>query len=306
MERTTSVSWAFTEEKIRRRVNEVREAAIRDRLPLAPIRYKIADLSPSVAASPDLDDSGWLTLPADNAWGTQPEITAWLRAKVTLPERWQGERVQIRVRPRDCEVLAYVDGKPNQAFDGAHHDLLLTPKAQPGLSYSLALKAYSGLPSTGETNPYFGLPPAKDHHLAEAEVRWIDEATYQLGFDLAFAFESALTLDKNSREYSTILNAVDQATNLLDFRQGSHSEEFYESAAKAQSFLKKELYGKYHASEFAPTLWANGHAHIDTAWLWRLAHTREKCGRTFSTVLEMMRQYPATNSPARSPSSINT
>lgn len=28
------------------------------------------------------------------------------------------------------------------------------------------------------------------------------------------------------------------------------------------------------------------------AWLWRLKHTREKCARSFSTVLRLMERYP--------------
>lgn len=35
-----------------------------------------------------------------------------------------------------------------------------------------------------------------------------------------------------------------------------------------------------------------GHAHIDLAWLWPLAETRRKIRRTFSTVLNLMDQYP--------------
>src|SRR5699024_5950059 len=35
-----------------------------------------------------------------------------------------------------------------------------------------------------------------------------------------------------------------------------------------------------------------GHTHIDTAWLWRLRHTREKCARSFSTVNRLMEEYP--------------
>jgi len=36
-----------------------------------------------------------------------------------------------------------------------------------------------------------------------------------------------------------------------------------------------------------------GHAHIDTAWLWTLEETRRKVKRTFATVTELMRRYPA-------------
>lgn len=37
---------------------------------------------------------------------------------------------------------------------------------------------------------------------------------------------------------------------------------------------------------------ATGHAHIDVAWLWTLGQTVRKTGRTFSTALHLMDQYP--------------
>ncbi|MGE4197372.1 MAG: hypothetical protein AB7G11_09660, partial [Phycisphaerales bacterium] len=37
---------------------------------------------------------------------------------------------------------------------------------------------------------------------------------------------------------------------------------------------------------------AIGHAHIDTAWLWRLSETRRKCLRTFSTALRLIESNP--------------
>ncbi|KHF35655.1 Mannosylglycerate hydrolase [Paenibacillus sp. P1XP2] len=41
-----------------------------------------------------------------------------------------------------------------------------------------------------------------------------------------------------------------------------------------------------------PQITAVGHCHIDVAWLWRLQHTREKSGRSFSTVLTLMDRFP--------------
>ena len=35
-----------------------------------------------------------------------------------------------------------------------------------------------------------------------------------------------------------------------------------------------------------------GHTHIDTAWLWRLKHAREKASRSFSSVLRLMEEFP--------------
>ena len=51
----------------------------------------------------------------------------------------------------------------------------------------------------------------------------------------------------------------------------------------------------FTASSAAATLRqlaASGIAHIDVAWLWTLAQTREKAQRSFSTVAALMKQYP--------------
>src|SRR5205807_3707681 len=37
---------------------------------------------------------------------------------------------------------------------------------------------------------------------------------------------------------------------------------------------------------------AVGHAHIDTAWLWPLERTQQKCLHTFATACSLMDQYP--------------
>ena len=45
-------------------------------------------------------------------------------------------------------------------------------------------------------------------------------------------------------------------------------------------------------TEAKPTISAIGHMHIDIAWLWRVAHTRDKAGRSFATALALMQEYP--------------
>ncbi|MCJ7736398.1 MAG: alpha-mannosidase, partial [Anaerolineae bacterium] len=42
----------------------------------------------------------------------------------------------------------------------------------------------------------------------------------------------------------------------------------------------------------APLLYAFGHSHIDVAWLWPLAETERKAGRTLSTQLALLDEYP--------------
>jgi alpha-mannosidase len=41
-----------------------------------------------------------------------------------------------------------------------------------------------------------------------------------------------------------------------------------------------------------PLISAVGHTHLDVGWLWRVMHTRDKTGRSFATVLNLMTEYP--------------
>ena len=41
-----------------------------------------------------------------------------------------------------------------------------------------------------------------------------------------------------------------------------------------------------------PLMYVFGHSHLDVAWVWPLAETERKCGRTFSTQLAHLDKYP--------------
>ena len=78
--------------------------------------------------------------------------------------------------------------------------------------------------------------------------------------------------------------------NLVDLRE-PYSDECMASVRAAQQYLDATvLSGNY--PEFGVNALCIGHTHIDVAWLWTLAQTREKVLRSFSTVLALMKKYP--------------
>ncbi|MBM3464294.1 MAG: alpha-mannosidase, partial [Armatimonadetes bacterium] len=282
------MSWAFTEEKIARQIADVQAAAVRERLPLGPIRVRVGALVEADAAHPDADDSGWAVLGADRTWGAEREVTAWLRTRVEVPFYWAGDTAVVHVEPFDAEILVYVDGVARQAFDAAHHELMLGDAA--GQSFLLAMEAYSGvfLPTT---NHNALATDGAEHRLVVAELRRVDEEMRGLARDMRFALESAQGMASAERRRAAVIEALDEATNRLDFRAGTNSDVFRASARAARQGLRSAL-ARIDFDPTVPTLWATGHAHIDTAWLWRLVHTRRKCARTFANVLDLMARYP--------------
>ncbi|BDI30852.1 alpha-mannosidase [Capsulimonas corticalis] len=280
------MSWRYTVEKIEKRVAELKRARVRASVPLGDWRKALGPIDGASAS--DFDDTGWDTFPALGSYEAR-EQTIWLRSAVTVPEAWTGQRVFLGLELAEAETLVWVDGVATQAIDLFHHDLLLTDSADGGRTYTLALECYTGL---GDQRFARVFTP-KTVEIKIAELQWIDTPTEALYYDMSVALESAKTMDGNGREYAVILEALDEATNILDFSRGVSDDVFYASAARAGEYLQANLYQKYHADpNFAPTIWATGHAHIDTAWLWRLAHTRQKIGRTFTTALTLMEQYP--------------
>lgn len=282
------MSWHFTAEKVSRRIDEVRKAMVRQRLPLEPFQ---------IVREGAGSNSGAETV---SAGGTYPacEETATLNGSVAIPTDWDSERVFLALDFSGAETLVYVDGAAAQAIDKQHHELLLADPSEPGRAYELSLAAYTGTVDAQKRGGWSGAGDAKisaasiQVNLQTAELQAIDRETEGLFYDMRVAFDCAKTMDANSREYVVIMNVLDKVTNLLDFRSGC-GDDFYASTAAAREYIQENLYRKYQADpDFAPTLWATGHAHIDTAWLWRLAHTRKKCERTFTTALAYMDQYP--------------
>ena len=93
--------------------------------------------------------------------------------------------------------------------------------------------------------------------------------------------------DKNRRDIEEILN---QTVNFLDLRT-PYSEEFYRTLDEASAYIEEALYSKRagYSDVIATCI---GHTHIDVAWWWTVAQTREKVARSFATVLKLMEEYP--------------
>lgn len=289
------MSWHFTNEKIRQRIDEIGGARVRRRQVLDGWTLTRGTQEHGPAPEGSVPDQ---TLASSGTYLAAHE-TVTLRRRVEVPDGWSGERLFLALETPGAETLVYVDGMPTQAIDKFHHELLLSDKAKGGHGYDITLAAYTGTTDSNTQAGWSGSGTARnvgdqvEVTLRLAELQAVDRDTEALFYDMKTAYEAALTMDANSRQYAAIIGVLDEATNILDFSRGTDDEAFYQSIAKAREYVQDNLFRKYQADpDFAPTLWATGHAHIDTAWLWPLAHTRQKIGRTFTTAVELMEQYP--------------
>lgn len=117
-----------------------------------------------------------------------------------------------------------------------------------------------------------------------------DSQIKKLYYDLYVPLCAALCQAPDSDEHVSIIKALDLALMELDLRKPK-SDLYYKSIDKTIDTLKEDFYEKI-CGENGKTVSCIGHTHIDIAWLWTLKQTREKAQRSFSTVLNLMEQYP--------------
>jgi alpha-mannosidase len=250
------------------------------RLPLD--EWRVRRVPVEGGESPSLDDSTWDIARVGQGF-TGPRERFWFRRRVVVPPEFAGRPVALSLKLADqhtiagAEGLVYVDGQPIQGIDRNHSEVLLAERGEAGREYAVAIYGFVGM--FRETLM-----------LREAALVTIDRPTESFYFGALAALQVVGVRPAESFDRVTLLNALDESENLVDWRFPG-SAEFYSSVARADELLRARLY-EHPSTCPRPKVTLVGHSHIDVAWLWTLAVTREKCGRTFSTVLKLMDQYP--------------
>ena len=174
------------------------------------------------------------------------------------------------------QMLFYLNGKIVQGVDVNHREILMSPRANAGEQYEIAILAYSG--------------SVPGDLIIRTELVQVDDAVEKAYYDFLVPVQAARLLKKPDEEnYRRILVKLGPAADALDLRE-PYSSRFYRSIEEMERIVKKEFYENVNTS--SPVVSAIGHTHIDIAWLWTVDQTREKAVRSFSTVLELMDRYP--------------
>ncbi|WP_026688380.1 alpha-mannosidase [Alteribacter aurantiacus] len=276
----------FSKEKLRSRIEELAEYRYRDKRHFQTFD-KIED-NGEVGTKPPTIRGSNNKMAIGDCW-TGRDKYLWLQTQSLIPHDWSGKKVLGLFdfgRTGSChnsgfESLLYLNGTPYQGVDSNHQEVFISDELV-GTEVSFQFRLWSGLEGGGK-------PVLQEHKIKKACITWLDEPTDDLYFTGLSLIDTVTELDENQSEYFKIIQLLDQSFLLIDWAYPG-SENFYRSVKEANDRLQSEL-GKVEKNH-AVTVRCIGHTHIDVAWLWRLKHTREKCARSFSTVLRLMEQYP--------------
>jgi alpha-mannosidase len=246
-------------------------------LPLSPWRFKEGEVLKGETV--DLDDSAWALFPVGGEWSTGP---AWFRYRVTVPQTIggydiRGARLRLRIRivgENPVHLTVFFNGE-KRAEGNDLDPIVVTESARPGDTFVIAVKAsvpggrtwvragqleVEAPPSRPDPRTFLQECQAADVLL---KVRPDDRSRWEPYLDAALR-----KLDLDALERGDQL-AFDQS-----LRQAR------EALAPIAPLLR----------EFA--IRAVGNSHIDLAWLWPWTETVEIVRDTFTTVLDLMNEFP--------------
>lgn len=204
----------------------------------------------------------------------------WLHLTLQTPKLPADREARLRVKTgregqwdaTNPQFTVYVDGVTTQALDTNHTWLPLESDRE----YDIYFYVYTGM--TG------------GHFEIHTTLETVDLKIEALYYDVLVPYESLAELTAGSLDYLKTRDALDKALMLLDLRH-VYSEDFYESVDAVLAWLKTNYYETLCGNS-ETVVSCVGHTHIDVAWLWTVAQTKEKAQRSFSTVLNLMRRYP--------------
>lgn len=254
-------------------LGHVRNAIHRQRYPLLDWRMK-EGIIPG-AERPDFKEKGWADIRVPFEWGRYDK-TVWFRSVWTVPEGSIGKPVGVRLSFPEAQL--YVNGEPYHGLDAHHCEVVLTEKSRRNQRFHLAVEAYSG---------------RTDHHhqFSVAECVEVDTTARTLYYGLKLLQELTKTLDHSSEEAAAVKELVRRTLIFLKYF-APDGEEYPNAIGRALQFLRTALGTEFRTS-IPGLVHLVGQSHIDVVWLWKLAETERKNGRTFSTVLRLLEQHPS-------------
>ena len=254
----------FVKERARQRVGEIEAAVFRARIPLGPLQFEQnGEPKGEVGIGFSWQEAG---------------AASWLRGRFVVPAEWEGERVGLWIDIAGGEPLLHLNGEPAQALDYNHRDVLLFETAGANETGDFAVECYA--PTRGATQT-----------VRAADLVLIDRAAYEYFHDFRVAVQMLDVLD-DTLAGQALRVALAQSMDAQGLTQGA-SAAFYASVAGARRALQTGFFERFPASDTdTPRMTLAGHSHLDLAYLRAIADTRKKTGRTFSTVLRLMDEFP--------------
>ncbi|MBS3733420.1 MAG: alpha-mannosidase [Phycisphaerae bacterium] len=228
-------------------------------------------------------DDDWWTIRFDQEWGG-PNYTAFFRRTAEVPKELDGKPLALRMFVQGDGLLR-VDGKPHHALDPFRFIVPLTDKATAGRRYELELETYinwhGGDPGQRVQRPnVFEL----------ADLASLDRDVWNVYWDLKAAEKLLDIPDVDEGMAAFVEHHLWEAMKLIPLQQDDPAAR-REAILAAGRAVRESIY-RAEGYRIPGRMNLVGHSHLDIVYMWPYREYVRKIGRTHSTQLRLMEQYP--------------
>ncbi|ORY35984.1 hypothetical protein BCR33DRAFT_722459 [Rhizoclosmatium globosum] len=225
--------------------------------------------------------------------------TFWFKVSIEIPADFEGHQVLFEFDSGTELMIWSTDGVPITGLTGGdndedrHVDYLLAENAVAGQKFELCLEmacnGRNGINNTDipepDMNKYWQL------RMADISVR------NKLAQELLMYFKLLLQLVKDTPQEwqinSDALYCGDSIMNAFRLDDDEEEHEGFEMAlAEAHGIAVKFFADHQKGGRSLHQIYAIGHCHIDTAWLWPYDETKRKSGRSWARQITFMKRNP--------------
>ncbi|WP_353949079.1 alpha-mannosidase [Sporolactobacillus sp. Y61] len=214
----------------------------------------------------------------------------WLKFSLSVPHLQDGQHYVLHMdlgrtgegNNSGFEGLVFVNGHPRQAVDSNHEDAYFDHTFS-NSQLDVNIKLWTGLEGGG-------VPVIQHYVLRALAVGIIPQSVVDCFDYLRNIVDVIQEMDDDEPLKYAYINLVKQI--IKRFYWSNESTETIGATCNQALTIIHRFISQHAGEKKGYHITAVGHTHIDVAWLWRLRHTREKIARSFSTVLELMKEYP--------------
>ncbi|MBN1451163.1 MAG: alpha-mannosidase [Anaerolineales bacterium] len=223
-------------------------------------------------------DADWRPIRVGETWGG-PNVSAFFRRRIQIPPEMAGQPVTLRCYIGGDSLLS-LNGVPYHGLDPFRNEVLLTDSANPGELFDVEIESY--------VNWHSGEAVFNTFQLAELVV--VDPDIHRAYWDFRAAAK-VLAIEKLDPRLKDFLEE-----HLWDaLKQVSIHEPdvaiFKSSLTAAAQQIRDTVYDT-DIFQVDGLLHLVGHSHLDLVFMWPYREFIRKVGRTHSTMLRLLEQYP--------------
>lgn len=219
--------------------------------------------------------------------------THWVKVQLTIPDHLQSkEHLEFHWETGGEGMVWTEDGKPIQGLSPNDRQEWIVPKSfRDGKEHTFYIEVACN-EMFGNTSGISPPDENKKYPLSKADIVAVNLQARQLYVDLWIIGDAAKELPKEQWEQHKALSTINRMIDTLDVTDKSS---IMKAREIAREYIGNVDSAKVYDSGLEPMVYAVGHCHIDTCWLWPWDETKRKVARSWTDQCNLMEQFPELN-----------